>query len=254
MKEFAEKISNAILGKTHIFSLGQAGFIMKNKRGELLAIDLYLSDCVERIEPDHIGYKRLLPKILSPDEIKLDILVCSHFHRDHYDVDAVPILMDNTKTVLFCPKDCEQDITNVGIKKYQIIEPGITVKQGDFTIHFTNCDHGDGAPYAVGIIVETDGMVILSVGDSSLRIDRKEEYLSYGDIDVLIAPINGKYGNMNENEFLKLADILNPRVSIPCHYGMFADHGGSIMTFYEKAKETDHGFLIMAQGEDYIIN
>ena len=60
MNNFAIKIRTAPLGKTYLFSVGQAGYIMKSKSGQLLGVDLYLSDCVERIE-GHMGYKRMLP-------------------------------------------------------------------------------------------------------------------------------------------------------------------------------------------------
>ena len=46
MKDFAIKVLTANLGKTYLFSTGQAGFIIKSKSGQLLGIDLYLSDCV----------------------------------------------------------------------------------------------------------------------------------------------------------------------------------------------------------------
>ena len=68
MKDFALQVLTAPLGKTHLFSVGQAGFIIKSKSGQLLAIDLYLSDCVERVE-GNVGFKRLLPKILNPDDL-----------------------------------------------------------------------------------------------------------------------------------------------------------------------------------------
>lgn len=254
MEWFAKKVMESAMGRTHLFFLGQAGFVIKNAKGQLLAIDPYLSDCVERVESDHIGYKRLLPKILEPDEIELDILVCTHFHRDHYDVDAVPTLMNNGKTILFCPIDCKEDIDSARINNYTIVEPGISVEHEGYSLHFINCDHGTGAPKAVGVIIETDGVRILVVGDSSLRLDRKEEYLSFGNIDLMIAPINGKYGNLDESDFIQMVDALNPQLSIPCHYGMFTDHGGSILSFYEKMRDTKHAFLIMAQGEEYIIN
>lgn len=249
MREFVERVVNSNNEKVHIFSLGQAGFLIKSKNGQLLAIDPYLSDCVERVEPDHVGYKRLLPKILNDKELVLDVLVCTHFHRDHYDMDSVPNLMCNEKTVLFCPEDCKKDIESEKIPRYEIIKPGITKQIGDFIIHFINCDHGTGAPFAVGVIVEVDGYRILEVGDTCLRLDRRDEYLSFGDIDVMIAPINGKYGNLNEEDFIKLADAVNPYLSIPCHYGMFAAHGGNLIKFYEEIKKTCHKFVIMGQGE-----
>ena len=43
MNDFAIRVLTAPLGKTHLFSVGQAGFIIKSKSGQLLAIDLYLS-------------------------------------------------------------------------------------------------------------------------------------------------------------------------------------------------------------------
>ena len=250
MKEFAERVHNCSNKNIHIFSLGQAGFLIKSKNGQLLAIDPYLSDCVERVEPDHKGYKRLLPKILGDNELQLDVLICTHFHRDHYDMDAVPNLMNNNKTILLCPEDCKEDIDTAKISNYEIVKPGKTSVIGDFIIHFINCDHGTGAPLAVGVIVEVDGLKILEVGDTCLRLDRKDEYLSFGNIDVMIAPINGKFGNLNEKDFLKLADAIKPEICIPCHYGMFAAHGGSLDVFYNDIKDTEHKFVIMAQGED----
>ena len=75
MIEFKKSVIEAELGQTHLFSTGQAGFIIKTKTGKLIGIDLYLSDCVERVESDHVGYRRLLPKILSTDELVFDAIV-----------------------------------------------------------------------------------------------------------------------------------------------------------------------------------
>ena len=50
MKEFAEKILqfNVPEGKVGIIYMGQAGFIIKDSDGHLIAYDLYLSNCCER--------------------------------------------------------------------------------------------------------------------------------------------------------------------------------------------------------------
>ena len=244
-------IKQSELGKTHIFFVGQAGFIIKSSNGQLLGIDLYLSDCVERIEPNHMGFKRLLPKILSPSDLVFDALICTHFHRDHYDVDSVPILMNNNKTRLYCAEDCIDDAKD--FERVSFVKPGMTIKSGDFKLHFINCDHGTGAPLAVGVIVEVDNKLILEVGDTCLRTDRKNEYLSQGNIDVMIAPINGAYGNLDSNECAKLSSILNPKITIPCHYGMFAAHHGDVGLFQEIMDNNypENRYLIMSQGEKY---
>ena len=250
--DFATKVLTSENGKTQMFSVGQAGYIIKSKSGELLAIDLYLSECVERLE-GHIGFKRLLPKILNPFDIDFDCIIATHPHWDHFDVDSIPQLMSNNKTKLFASIECETLVKNAGMKNNNItyVKPGDQYICGDYTLDFINCDHGTGAPDAVGVIVTVDGKRILEVGDTCLRIDRIDEYLSQGSIDVLIAPINGAFGNLNEEECAKLADEIKPKLIIPCHYGMFASHKGNPGLFYDimKTKYSENEFCFMQMGE-----
>ena len=252
MTDFGINVLTAPLGKTYLFSVGQAGYIIKSKSGQLLAIDIYLSDCVERLE-GHVGFKRLLPKILSPFDIALDCIITTHPHWDHYDVDSIPELMSNNKTQLYASVDCEELVKSESITNQNIdyVKPGDHKECGDFSIDFINCDHGTGAPDAVGVIVTVDGKRILEVGDSCLRLDRTQEYLSAGSIDVMIAPINGVYGNLNEQDCVDLCKALNPRITVPCHYGMFASHGGNPGKFFDIITEQcpDKNFVIMAMGE-----
>lgn len=254
--DFVTKVLTAQIGQTHIFSVGQAGYIIKSKRGQTLAIDLYLSECVERLE-GHIGFKRMLPKILSPFDITFDCIIATHCHWDHYDVDSVPEMISNNTTRLYAATDCEELVKKAGITNPNVeyVKPGDHKVCGDFAIDFINCDHGMGAPEAVGVIVTVDGKRILEVGDSCLRLDRVDEYLSVGPLDVMIAPINGAYGNLNEKDCALLSSKLNPKLTIPCHYGMFASHGGNPGEFYEIMTKNypDNAFCIMAQGEGVTI-
>lgn len=249
-----EEILQAEKGKTHLFSVGQAGFIIKSASGQLLAIDLYLSDCVKQAE-GHKGFKRLLPFLLSPEEVEFDCIIATHPHYDHFDPESIPGLMANGKTICYASVECEKEVERLDLSndRFEYIKPGDTRKQGDFLIHFINCDHGIGAPDAVGVIVEVDGKIILEAGDTCLRLDRVEEYRQFGEIDVMIAPINGAYGNLNEAECVQLAAAIQPKVLLPCHYGMFASHGGDLNIFYEAAKKTglEENVLFMRMGEHY---
>lgn len=253
--EFAAKVTNACLGRTHIFSVGQAGYIIKSKKGQLLGIDLYLSQCVERVE-GHIGFKRLLPQILSPNEFTFDYIIATHPHYDHFDMDSIPILMDNGVTKLYASANCESEVKKLSMKDERIayVKPGDYVEAGDFKIDFVTCDHGMAAPDAFGVMINVDGKKIFETGDTCLRLDRISEYKKYGDIDILIAPINGAYGNMNEEDCSRLCKELSPKIVIPCHYGMFASHGGNLGLFMEKMKEycPEKEYLLMMQGEEYI--
>ena len=227
MKDFAREVMDAPLGETHLFWVGQAGYIIKSKEGKLLGIDLYLSECVEPVE-GHVGYHRLMPQIVNPEELELDVVIATHFHRDHFDIDAMPALMANGHTRLFCAYDCEDDVKRLGIDETRVtyVMPGDTHEIEGFKLSFIHSDHGAGAPLEAGVIVTLDNKRLLEVGDTSLHLDWKDEYLKEGNLDVLIAPINGAYGNLNEQEQVDLTAALKPKLTVPCHFGMFASHGG----------------------------
>jgi len=204
--------------ETEITFMGQAGFEIKSKAGKTLGIDFYLSDCVERIEPDHEGYKRLVVAPIKAEDVKTDILIATHAHGDHYDYDAIPIILENGHTKLYSSLTCP-----MGTK----VKAGDRIVEEGFDISFVRCSHGKSAPDAVGVLVEVDGKRILEVGDTCLCLDYVDEYLQKGSVDVLIGPINGAYGNMTEEDFEQLTKAINPKLAIPCHTGMFKAHGGN---------------------------
>ncbi len=228
MKSVKDSILKVPLGKTWLFWMGQAGFIIKSAEGKLLGIDLYLSECVELVE-GHVGYHRLMPQIVDPAELELDVVIATHFHRDHFDIDAIPEMMSNGKTQLFCSYDCQDDVDNLEIDKQRVqyVKPGDSFDFAGFHIDFIRSDHGAGAPLEVAPIITVDKKRVLEAGDTSLHLDWKDEYLKAGAIDVLIAPINGAYGNLNEQENVDLTAELKPKMTVPCHFGMFASHGGN---------------------------
>ena len=249
MKDFALKILNAKKGRTYIFSVGQAGFVIKSASGQILGIDLYLSECVERVE-GHIGFKRLLPKILDAYDLEFDCLVATHPHVDHFDIDAMPHLLSNQKTRLYASVDCEREVERLSIKKDNtaFVKPGDVFCDGDFKLEFVDCDHGTGAPDAVGLIITVDGKRIYIAGDTCLHLEQAE---TIKNIDIMIAPINGAYGNLNEKECSELSNVINPKLTIPCHYGMFASHGGNPGLFKEYMEKKKLPFIFMALGEQF---
>ena len=256
MSRFADNIKFATLGKTHLFFTGQAGFIVKSKDGSLLGFDLCLSDCVERLE-GHVGFKRLFPAPFFPDELNFDCLIASHPHYDHFDVDAMPWLISNSQTKLFASADCEKEVRRLGISNTNIVYVKPDTKQscGCFQLNFVDCDHGEGAPDAVGLVLAVDGFNIYFAGDTCLREDIARRIASKYRIDVLIAPINGAYGNLDEHKCAELTDIIQPKLTIPCHYGLFASHGGNIGLFYKIMTEQypHNKFKLMAFEESLVL-
>lgn len=237
---------------TMLYWMGQAGFIIKSAEGKLLGIDLYLSECVEPVE-GHVGYHRLMPQIIDPSELELDVVIATHFHRDHFDIDAMPQLMSNGKTQLYCAYDCKEDVEKLGIDQNRttFVKPGDSADCSGFHIDFIHSDHGAGAPLEVAPLITVDGKHILETGDTSLHLDWKDEYLKAGALDVLIAPINGAYGNLNEQENVTLTKALHPKLTVPCHFGMFASHGGHPGLWKELLEEQlpEQQYKIFTMGE-----
>ena len=118
-----------------------------------------------------------------------------------------------------------------------------------------DCDHGKGAPDAFGVVIGVDGKKIYMAGDTCLRMDRVDELKKFGVFDVAVGPINGAFGNMNEKEFAQFAHALGSKLIIPCHFGMFASHGGDPGKFLEimKNEYPDARSLLMSLGEGIIL-
>ena len=246
------KISSAQLGRLHIFYVGQAGFIFKSPQGYLSAVDLYLSDCVERFE-NTLKFKRLIPNILNPFECSFDAVIATHPHLDHLDIDSVPILMSSRRTRLFASLNCESELRkrHINLDNTNFVKPGDSFVNGDVQFKFVDCDHGIETPDAVGVLIEIANKRIYLTGDTCLRMDRVPMILNEGAVDILIAPINGAYGNMNEEECAAFAAALKVKLVIPFHYGMFAAHGGDVGKFMDimNLKYPELKYYIMTPGE-----
>lgn len=237
---------------TYLFYAGQAGFVIKSKNGQLLAVDLYLSDCVERVE-EQVGFKRLLPKLLSPSDVAFDYIIATHAHLDHFDMDSVPEFLSSPNTYLYASEGCKSLAETLKLKQDKIsyIRPGDIKQAGDFQIEFVACDHGQAAPDAVGVIIMVDGKKIYMTGDTCLRMDRIECMKEKGPFDIITGPINGAFGNMDEKEFAVYSTSIGSKKIIPCHYGMFGNHGGNVGTFLKEMEHLgkENTVYIMTVGE-----
>jgi len=240
-------------GSLAIFWLAQAGFVYKTPEGTIVYVDAYLSDCVHRMLSDVLyGFKRIMPAPLAPEEVEADIVVCTHSHPDHFDYDAIPVLARNARIHFVAAPDCRAEFEKLDIPKdrYTIIHEDETLAFGDVRLTGVYADHGDLAPEALGVIVQCGDIKVWQVADTAYRPDQWQEIFAAG-VDVIIPPINGAYGNLDGVAAAKLARDAGARVAIPCHFWMFAEHGGSPAQFLDACKELAPGVEphLMAQGE-----
>ncbi len=248
MKEFAQKVIDFEVpeGKVGIIYMGQAGFILKDGKGRLIAYDLYLSNCCER----EFGFKRITAMLLDPEDIAFDAIFCSHAHFDHLDPDSIEGMLANGKSRVYTPQDGMELLEQMGIKGGIKIakNQSIDLFGGEVKASFVFCDHGAEAPYAVGTVFEIEGKRIYFAGDTCYRPEKLVNPKTVG-CDFVSFPINGAYGNLNEEEGAMLAEKLGADLSVPSHFWTFAEHGGDPAKFMEAAKKRDVNFMLMMQGE-----
>jgi len=247
MMTLAESIAQTTVtsGALALFSLAQAGFVLKTHAGTTLAIDPYLTDSVERLA----GFPRLIPAPLTPAELNVDLIAITHSHPDHLDPDALPVWAEMDMRLVAAP-DCADALHDAGItdERVTILREGEHCVFRDLSFRAVFADHGELAPEAVGFVIKTDNITLYNVGDSGFAPERMLEDLPA--VDVMIAPINGAYGNLDEEEACRLAALVHPRWLIGSHTGMFAVHGGDPTRFLSLARELK-GFeaLVMQPGE-----
>ena len=198
------------MGTLTIRWIGQNGYILRDGENEI-CIDPYLSNVVDRVAKRG----RMVKAPFPPEMLKSDVTVCTHNHLDHLDIDAIP-LIKKENMVFLAPTHAKDTLVACGVTKYFPFDEGAVYQIGNFNLTAVFADHS--VP-AIGLVVEHNGLTLYFSGDTEYH-ERLCE-LSKRNIDLMFVCINGKLGNMNFMEAVKLTDRIAPRVGIPTHYGMF---------------------------------
>ena len=253
---FVDKLKNCHPkdGELAIFWLGQAGFLLKNRHDEVLAVDPYLSDAVERI----CGLKRLMMPVMEPEELNPDVVVISHHDEDHLDMDIIPAMLKrNPETKLYAPKTAYDMCVNAGICMDQLVhfDEGASDRFKGFELEAVFADHGDHAPDAIGMLIKTEGHLLYFSGDTAFQCKRMQ-YAASKNVDILILASNGGYGNMNDCEAVEMVNLVKPKLTIPSHFWTFIRHGSNPYMFDREMRleAKDSEYYFMCQGEIIIWN
>lgn len=190
--------------------IGQGGYILNDGKTEI-CIDPYLSDVVNRVA----NRPRMVKAPFLPGELKSDVVLCTHNHLDHVDIDAIP-LMKKGNMLFLAPRDAEGTLKECGVENYKAFDEGTVHTEGAFTLEAVFADH---TVDAVGVIIKHNGITLYFSGDTEYN-EKLEELKEY-NIDIMFICINGRLGNMNVDEAVKLTEIIKPKVGVPTHYGMF---------------------------------
>lgn len=206
-------------------------------------------DKIIHIDPGYTGYFETQKIPIKQLEDKADIVLVSHFHKDHLQPKALSMISTN-KTAVFAPKLCQERIDN----KMTVVKPNEELEFDHMKIktidaynipqgHSTRKVHHKGD--FVGYLVSVDGKTIYHAGDTDLIPELKE----LGNVDIALLPIGGTFV-MNIDEAVRAALTINPKIVIPMHMAK-----ASPDEFKTKVKaKSNINVVILKVGDTFNIN
>jgi L-ascorbate 6-phosphate lactonase len=198
------------------------------------------------------GFKRMMQCPIAVEEVAADLVVCTHEHLDHMDIDALPVLAANPRTHFAGPIECCNTFESLGIpaERRHLLGAGDSKSIQGVGVHGVFADHMPHAPDALGIVLDFDGIRVYHTGDTAYRPEQFQPALALRP-DILIPCINGRYGNMDATEAAQLTRDAHPAVSIASHFWMFVAHNGDPGLFLEECAKLapEARALVMQPGE-----
>ncbi len=197
-------------GRARLVWIGQSGFFLKTPGGLKVAIDPFLSEWPDRLQPP----------FMPAADLPADVVLVTHAHRDHLDVHALPVVAQARPDARFVgpPTVCER-LADLGIDAVRLtpLRPGDSLDLTDLRVTAMPARHQANVPDAIGYLLQADGVRIYHTGDT--EYDDCLQAAQGAAIDLLLVPINGRGGNMTAEEAARLAADLRPRAVTPMHYG-----------------------------------
>jgi L-ascorbate 6-phosphate lactonase len=214
--------------QTALWYLGQAGFIIRH--GDLtIAIDPYLSDSVGKVAP---AFSRALPVPIEPEDLQVDLFLVTHDHLDHLDPETIGRYRHRETTRFVAPRLACRKLRQLGIPEGNIVR----VDAGE---QAAVCGVGVQGVYAVPTgpdVLDTCGYRIELPGGKSVYHASDTAWSELLEqaapkAEVLLACINGKYGNLDVHQAVKLARAVQPRIAVPMHYDLMRLNSENPETF-----------------------
>lgn len=197
--------------------LGQAGLLFENEKVKIL-IDPYLSDSLAELDR---AKTRRVPVLEKLFDIKPDVMIFTHNHRDHYDPETVKRFIDEkTKVTVLAPVSVWGDVRKIGGSNNFVLFNALSRwTENGVMFMAIPAEHSD--PYAIGVIID-DGKKKYYVTGDTLYNERIFKELP-SDIYAVFLPVNGVGNNMNMVDAKAFCERIKPEVAVPIHCGMFDD-------------------------------
>lgn len=225
-----------------VLSLGQSGFRLGFEHSTIY-VDPYLTDSVADLEGEEM--RRTVPPPLEAAAITdADLVFVTHAHLDHCDpATLIPISRSSPGAQFIVPKIVIPALVRAGIDPARMraaTEEWTTAGEVRFravaAVHPVVERDEDGAPVAVGYVIEASGRRIYHAGDTSLSAGLIEEVSALSPFDTAFLPVNernyyrerrGIIANMSIREAFGFAADIRAVTLVPMHWDLFAPNSAS---------------------------
>jgi L-ascorbate 6-phosphate lactonase len=202
--------------------IGQSGYIL-DVSGIRILIDPYLSNSIYELQ----GLKRIFPAPVDIKDLNPDCIYCTHNHLDHFDPQTILSILESfpsckiigpASVIVHAAKLKVNEANTILLDQHQ------TLVLNGLKLTATPAIHSD--PFSTGLLIEDKQHKVYFSGDTEYTSELECQLTKMlgTKLDLFFVCINGKLGNMNANEASNLAKTLNPEITIPNHYGMFAEN------------------------------
>ena len=171
------------------------------------------------------------PYNLKESYMDADIIFITHSHYDHFSKEDInKIKKDNTKLII--TKDLLEETLDIDITTNNIlvVEPNKNYQIENICFS-TIPAYNTNKPFHpkengwIGYIIEINDIKYYIAGDTDITEENRRV-----KCDVAFLPIGGTY-TMNKEEAANLANIINPKIVIPIHYGIIVGTKEDAKTF-----------------------
>ena len=183
------------------------------------------------------GPKRMIPPAMQLNDLpKIDAVVVSHNHYDHFDIWSLKKLYKlNPETIFMIPVGDKKKLIKAGIKNVVEMNWWESLKVSNTTFHFTPVQHWSkrglfdrNKSLWGGWFMQTDDLALYHAGDTGYSNDFKTTYERLGAPDYSFIPIGAydprwfmKDSHVNPEEAVQIALDLRSPYSFGMHWGTF---------------------------------
>ena len=188
---------------SHLVRIAQSSICIRTNDGKSIAID---------------------PFTKSPHWPKVDLVLVTHGHGDHFNPQVVRgLLKEGTRVVV--PASLKATGADHGLAT-DTLAPGEVKTFAGWEVTAVRAYNVKKPMHPrsrdlLGYVIEVDGLRVYHAGDTDLIPEMSEV-----KADVALLPVGG-LATMNVTEAVRAAGVIGARVTIPIHYGTIPFTGGA---------------------------